>query len=121
MEKEGKAYGFFYCTASKEQIEVELPAIRDFAQTSSQLELTLTEGVHNLRGEANLLTLAREAQEEGMKYVLEAKYKGATNQATANEVADILNQVYQSTLYQPGEALRGAVVYEQNGEYVFRE
>ena len=121
MEKEGKAYGFFYCTASKAEIEAELPTIRDCAQTPSQLELTLMEGVDKIKGNGNLMALAQQAQDEGMRYVVEAKYQGATNQATANELADILNQTYQSPLYQPGEPFRGAVVYEENGEYVFRE
>ncbi|MBI4147165.1 hypothetical protein HY494_00780 [Candidatus Woesearchaeota archaeon] len=121
MEKEGKAYGFFYCDASKKQIEVELPAIRNSAQTPSQLELTLTEGVDGIKGDNNLVALAQQAKQEGMRYVLEAKYQGATNKATANELGDILNQAYQSPLYQAGEPFSGAVLYEQDGKYLFKE
>ena len=121
MEKEGKAYGFFNCNASKEQIAVELPAIRNFAQTPSQLELTLTEGVDGIKGDTNLVALAQQAKQKGIRYVLEAKYQGATNKATANELADVLNQTYQSPLYQAGEPFSCAVVYEEKGEYLFRE
>lgn len=117
----GKAYGMFYCDASEEAIEQELPTIRDLTQTPSQLELTLVEGMDNVRGDANLVALAKQAKEQGMRYALEATYPGATNKVTANEVSGILNQAYQSPLYKDGEPFSGAVVYEENGEYVFKE
>src|SRR3989344_1924819 len=99
----GKAYGFFYCDAAKEAIELELPTIRNFAQTPSKLELALIEGVEKVSGDTKLTALAQQAKQEGMRYVLEATYKGATNKATANELTDILNHTYQSPLYQQGE------------------
>lgn len=117
----GKAYGFFYCQALKEEIVAELPTLREYAQTPSQLELTLTEGMDNVKGNAKLLELAKEAKEQGIRYVLEATYPKATDKKTADETADILNQMYQSPLYQAGEEFRGAVAYQENGEYVFRE
>ena len=33
MTKAGKAYGFFYCNASKEAIESELPTIKKMVKT----------------------------------------------------------------------------------------
>ena len=66
----GKAYGFFNCKASKEKIEAELPTIRKLVKTPSKLELSLIEGVENLRGDQDLVELAQKAQNSGIRYVL---------------------------------------------------
>jgi len=121
MTKTGKAYGFFYCNASKEAIESELPTIRKLVKTPSKLELSLTEGMDNLKGTSKLTALAQEAKQDGINYILEATYSDASNKQTADEVANILNQTYQSPLYKDKEQFRGAVVYENKGEYVFRD
>ena len=131
----GKAYAFFNCKASKAQIGAELPTIRQCVKTPSNLELSLTEGVSKFIGtsilgrealagkpiDTQLSDMALEAKESEMRYVLEAKYEGATNRQTADEVASILNQAYQSPLYADKEEFRGAIVYQDGGKYVFRE
>ncbi len=117
----GEAYAFFDCNASKKQIEAELPTIRECVKTPSNLELSLIEGVENLRGDKKLTAVAKKAIDSGMKYVLEARYEGATNKQTADEVAAILNQAYQSPLYSDKEEFRGGIVYQDRGRYVFRE
>jgi len=121
MKKVGKAYGFFDCNASKEVIESELPTIRKIVQTPSKLELSLIEDVDNLKGDNDLMSIAREAKESGIKYIIEATYSGATNKETADEVVAILNQAYQSPLYQDGEQFCRAVFYKELGKYVSRE
>lgn len=121
MANKGKAYGFFYCNASKSAIESELPAIRKMVKTPSKLELSLTEGMDNLKGDSKLMALAQEAKQDGINYVLEATYSNASNKQAADEVAGILNQAYQSPLYKNKEQFKGAVVYEDKGEYVFRD
>jgi hypothetical protein len=117
----GRAYGFFYCNASKQEIETELPTIRDLVRTPSHLELSLIEGMDNLKGDQRLTTLAQEAKQDRINYVLEATYPGGNNKNTADEVAAILNQAYQSPLYKAKEPFKGAIVYEENGEYIFRD
>ena len=117
----GGAYGFFYCNASKQDIEAELPTIRKLVKTPSQLELSLIEGMDNLKGDERLTALALKAKKDGINYVLQATYPNGTNKDTADEVATIINQVYQSPLYQAKEPFRGAVVYEEKGEYLFRD
>jgi len=117
----GKAYGFFYCRASKHEIEERLPRIRLNASTPSELELSLTEGVENLRGESELMALAQQAKQSGNNYVFEAIYPGFSNRKTAGELGDILNETYQSPLYEEGEPFRGGTVFKENGKYVFRE
>jgi len=117
----GTAYAFFYCAAPRQDIEAEIPFIRECAQTPSALELSLTEGMENVQGNPQLVALAQDAGQQGMRYVLEATYRGETNQRAADEVADILINAYQSPLYQPNDPFCGQVVYEENGEYVLRE
>ena len=117
----GRAYGFFYCNASKQEIETELPTIRELIGTPSQLELSLIEGMNNLEGDERLTALAQEAKQDGINYMLQATYPNGTNKGTANEVASILNQAYQSPLYQTNEPFKGAIVYEEKGKYLFRD
>ncbi|MBI2663611.1 hypothetical protein HYX15_03735 [Candidatus Woesearchaeota archaeon] len=117
----GEAYGFFDCRATKEAIEAELPTIRRLVETPSGLELSLTEGMDNVRGDSKLVSLAREAGESGIKYMLKANYPDADNNTTADELAGILNQAYQSPLYKKGEEFKGTIVYEEKGDYIFRE
>ncbi len=53
--------------------------------------------------------------------MLQATYPNGTNRDTADKVASILNQAHQSPLYEAREPFKGAIVYEENGEYVFRD
>ena len=117
----GKAYGFFDCSASKQEIEKTLPSIREAVATPAKLELSLIEDVENLKGPNKLTSIAQEAKESGLKYVLEASYIGATNRQTADELSAVLNQAYQSPLYKNKEEFRGAIVYKEIGEFIFRE
>jgi hypothetical protein len=117
----GKAYAFFYCKASKVEIEAELPTIRELVRTPSKLELSLTEGTDNTQGDEKLKALAQEANQAGLNYMLHATYPNATNKKTADEVAAILNQAYQSPLYADKEEFRGDIVYKEKDEYVFRD
>ena len=121
MEKAGKAYAFFDCSASKKAIESELPAVRIDTQIPNELELLLVEGVENLRGDSALMPIAREAEEEGMKYVMEATYPGVTNKKTSGELQALLINLSNSLFYHTPEHIQGKVVYEMNGRYVFRD
>ena len=135
MKKTGKAYAFFDCDASKEEIEKELPFIRELVKTPSNLELSLTEGVYKfiatkvlgkkwLEGkpiDTQLRDIAIEAKKSEMKYVIDATYPDATDYQTAQELSTILNQAYQSPLYKKGEPFKGEIVYQERerGEYTF--
>ncbi len=116
----GKAYGFFYCNASKQEIETELPAIRELVRTPSQLELFLIEGMDNVKDDKRLTALVQEAKQDGINYMLQAKYPNGTNKQTADEIASVLNQAYQSPLYETNAPFKGAIVYEEKDKYVFR-
>ena len=115
----GKAYAFFNCKSSKEKIEAELHLIRDLVKTPSQLELSLIEGVRNLKGESDLVELAKEADAAGIKYVMEATYPTSNNKQTAGELSAILNQGYLSQLYSKGETFEGDIIYKDKSKYIF--
>lgn len=117
----GKAYGFFQCKAQKEEIETLLPTIREAVETPSGLELSLTEGMDNVKGDNKLTALAQEAKHASMNYMLQATYSNGSNKESADELAAVLNQSYQSPLYQEKELFNGAIVYEEAGDYIFRD
>jgi len=120
-QKTGKAYGFFDCNATKEQINDEIPFIRKSVNTPSKLEITLTEDINSLNVDPKVLEIAQEAKESNMKYVMEATCQDYTNEKTADELSAVLNQAYQSPLYEKGEAFRGEIAYEKNGEYILKD
>lgn len=120
----GKAYAFFDCSASKNEIEAELPTVRRLAQTPNQLEISLTEEFDKLKGDWGLVSLnsiAKHAKKMGLRYLMEATYPNATNKATADELAIILNQAYQSPLSQNKEPFRGEIIYKGKIRYIFRQ
>ena len=123
--KIGKAYGFFRCTASKEAIEAEIPAARHVAQTPSPLELSL-QGSGALRGDRALIKIAQEAQENGINYVVEATYPGATHEQTATELGNVVNNLHTESLYEESrlhgsmEPFYGEVFYKHGGGYASR-
>lgn len=116
--KTGKAYGFFDCNATKEEIQGEIPFIRKCLNTPNELELILTEDINSLNVDSDLLPIA---QELDPKYVIEAICQDYTNEKTADELSAVLNQAYQSPLYQKGEKFMGKIVYKENEKYIFRE
>jgi hypothetical protein len=121
-DKTGRAYAFFNCRASKQEIEAEIPTIRELVQTPGELELSLTDNF-KLKDftDYKLRSIVKYAKKSGMNYLLTAKYPNATNKQTGDEVAGVLNQAYQSPLYQEGEQFSGAIVYKEMEDYIFRE
>ncbi len=106
-------YGFL-----EKDITAELPTIRNMAQTPNQLEL-ITESVDNLpvQGDSALKALVGQAKNAGMRYVLQARYQGATGKETAGELAAVVNQSYQSPLYQRDEPFRGELAFPSGKGY----
>lgn len=116
----GKAYGFFYCGASKQEIEQRLPTLRQHAETPSQLELSLIEGMDNVRGDSKLTALAQQAKREGINYMLQATYPSGTNRNAADEVATIFGLLSHTSLYGTEEQFKGEIIYKEERNYVFR-
>ena len=121
---DGKAYAFFSCNAPLAQILLELPKIREVAKIPGKLELSLFEGTqpfNRMHREIELRHLANQAAEAGLQYILEAKCPGKSNSETADHVADVLNQAYQSPLYQNGEQFFGDILYRKRSKYISRQ
>ena len=124
----GEAYAFFDCNAPMTQVAQEIPKIRKLVETHKGLELFLAkDALPLMRSNINnvdpeLVEIALNAKDAGIKYVLAARsLPNMTNRQTAEELSTILNQAYQSPLYQEGEKFRGEVVYKERENYVFME
>ena len=138
-DEPGVAYAFFDSPESREVIEKNLPMIRtEYAKTPVELELTLSEGTEGLTLKDKLkreIAIPRDYRRfpsgtgadspeleplETARYVLQARYPGATSEKAALELAQIVN--YVSCLDEtPKAVFRGATLFERNGQYVFRE
>ena len=139
----GRAYGFFDCNASKQEIETDLPTIREMLRTPSRLELSLIEGLGELKGYPMLMAAYEKAKSKIVfpsemsipdrfikileigdaepRYTIQVTYPNKTNERAAKELSRILNQAYQSPLYEANEPFRGAIVYEKKGKYISRD
>lgn len=123
----GTAYGFFHSEALKEEIERELPSLKEAGKISN-LEVTLIETADLLEfekdvgSEENPKSLAyfiESSSSNHLDYVLKGTLKGKTNLETARQVSHLLMQMNQSYLNRLGE-LWGNVLYkEDDGEFVF--
>ncbi|MBI4440817.1 hypothetical protein HY639_01490 [Candidatus Woesearchaeota archaeon] len=117
----GKAYGFFMCNADKETVANELPDLRRITQAPSALELSLMDDFSHIKADNLLKPLIHQARDNGMCYCLEATLPGSSNRVAAKELNDMLGNIYNSPLYKEGDEFSGAIVYEENGKYVFYE
>lgn len=132
-KKVGTAYAFFDCRYSRNEIEAELPRIREMVQTPADLELTLAEG-ENLEGDSearNALEAAKRyslgrlppAQREGTNvsygYALRARYSNHSNDAAATKLTSLMNCTYLSSpLWAKKEEFFGETVYKHGDRYV---
>jgi hypothetical protein len=105
----GRAYGCFDCGARKEEIDGELPALRQMAQTQPAVGLSLVR-VGELRGDGNVDRIRNSALEAGHKFAIVASYPGASNVKAADELADLLNAAYATPLYEGG-VFKGGIAY----------
>jgi len=133
----GRAYAFFDCDATKQEIERAMPEIRESARTPEKLEFLLHENDGNLQLDRKLKQMVKTPRDsrilhsgfgvdspevtplEDLRYVLEAKYPNATNKETADELGDVMN--YISYLNASNLIFNGKIAYEDGGRYVFRD
>jgi hypothetical protein len=121
----GEAYAFFDCNASPTEITEEMPTIRRLAKTPKNLKTILSDARSPIpfsRGvlDKELIDIAKEAVEIGRKYFIYAfAPANMTNRQVAGELMAILNQAYQSPLYENGEEFYGNVVHKERDGYVF--
>ena len=111
----GKAYGFFNCRLSKEELERELASSRHIARTPSAIYLMDTATV---KREPEIMEFVRMSNELGMKYTIEATYENATNRKTAQELGDVLNVLFYS-IGEGQELLE--IIFEDGGRYIMKD
>lgn len=90
----GEAYTVFDCTAETNEIEKEMTFIRQLIKSPETLKITLTPVKTG-----NNIPPAEE-KKTGRLYAIIMNIPNATNKETANELATILNQAYQTPLWQ---------------------
>lgn len=121
----GEAYVFFQYSKPDDLTEDEslLSDIRS-DKTPKELELYLNKldslGVKELdRGLRQYVDMAKDA---GANYCLAAKLPGASNEITAEEVAQVFNQLYLG-VFDKGEDVLAEILYKDDStsQYVFRE
>jgi hypothetical protein len=127
MTETGKAYAIFDCKAPKKRIEKELPYILNSVKASESLELLLFEGIENLLArmedteDKKAFTSAIDKEElDGLRYALEATDPEATNRETADDVAAVLNQAYNTSLFRNGD-FYGKILYKEGVGYTTRD
>ncbi len=124
----GEAYAFFDCNAAPEQIPEELAGILDVVNTPRRLKIFLAKKgllpvVSRNSLDTELLEIANDARNAGLKYVISARSTpDMSNRETSDELAALLNQAYLSPLYEQGEEFRGGIFYkdERSDRYVSR-
>lgn len=139
-EKMGVAYAFFDCDATKQAIVNSMPQTVQKARTPEGSQLELYEGTSGMPldrtlrehtripGDYRVMTqerIARGYSEERkplsmMRYGLIARCAGVDNRTAANELSDIVNCVHREH-NRDQEMFRGAIVFEENGEYQLHE
>ena len=55
------------------------------------------------------------------KYAMKATHPRSAKTDASTELSCILNDIYQSPLFEAGEPFIGAIVHKENEKYVFRE
>jgi hypothetical protein len=123
----GEAYAFFGCRANADQVAEEVQTIMNVVRAPKGLELSLSgagvlPAVSPRSINEDLIGIASDAREAGENYVLAARgLPTMSNRETADQLATVLNQAYQSPLYETGEKFWGEIVFKENGHYLFRE
>ena len=101
-------------------VELRYHGIKKFGLENTENIISLIEDEDRLEGDPELISVAKKAL-ISIRFVMEATYPNATNIATADELATVLNQTYQSPLYQKGEGFRGKIFYKEHENYVSRK
>jgi len=114
--QEGRAYLSFGCKAPRAKVEAELLSIMDAVKTPRNLELSLTEDASHFKLDSPVISRGPDRN-----YKVVATNPKATNKQTADRLAAIGNQLFQSPVYREEKPFKGNIVYEDRGKYVSRE
>ena len=135
----GEAYAFFDCDASKQELEDSISDVMDDAGVPREMRAFLRKGSSGLPRDSRLQAMVNypadyrvmtaERKKQGweperkplckMEYSLVASFPGASNEEAALQLGDALDLIHWRFNRDSG-VFRGAVVYEEGGEYGFR-
>ncbi|MEK6936644.1 MAG: hypothetical protein AABW58_01080 [Nanoarchaeota archaeon] len=119
VETKGTAYGFFYCEASKDTIEREIPSLK-VAGRVPNLEVLLYDLGDLSKIDRQLQDFFNQQTGAGdLNYVLKGILTGRTNFETARQVSHLLMQMDQSYLNRLGEVWGNVVYQDDSGRFVF--
>ncbi len=139
----GKAYAFFNCNASNEEVERELlkipnslelhlsqgeaPLFQKYLRSSPLGEALgkargiITYSSSDLRDREAKVAECYEARNREFDYVLEAYSLNKSNEEVGLKLGKVMNGLYTSPLYKKGENMRSSVICEIDKEYQFLE
>ena len=120
MTHYGKAYAFLRTKAPKDVLPLVIEDAREMYNVPNELELTITNGPENLRGDERLQPHIKRAFQSGMGYALEAKCEGMTNEKTADELKSILNGIYLGSR-EVDKNYSAFVLHEEKNGYLVQE
>ena len=126
-ENTGRAYSFFYSSASEDELKRGILNARHVSRTPEPMGLELAmqiDPMHYIFGDNELYHLSKQAIEEGTNRVIAANLPGATNKKTAEELRDVMTYLYsdgdlQDSFHKDGKPYFGAVVYRDDKSYQF--
>ena len=119
----GTAYAFFDCRADTKEISL---TIEDVTKTSPKGTLdTLVLDVRDIRDDATQALVEpgsdahfQSAWDGGLPYVVKATSQERPSVEIAKDLGMLLNQLYNSPLYENDEEFRGEIAYDVgNGTY----
>ncbi|GEM_PF-1221122 len=142
MVEYGRAYAFFNAPLDISGLERELPSLREVSNTPDNLVLALrtvrswrvlpdiSEGLSRFVDGVNIYPIlpssladqkqtASPIQMGDLDYVISGIAENRGNEQVAGELGDLLNGIYY--LLHPQSSFTAAVIYEENGKYLFRE
>ena len=123
----GRAYGFVHCDALKEEVQREMPALKEAGKISN-LEIIVIDTLDLLRFERDevsrkdiesLAYFIESANDNDLNYVLRATISEQSNKEVARKLSHLLMQTSQSYLNRLSE-IWGKVIYKnENGIFCF--
>lgn len=113
----GVAYAFFACNAKPAEVRNELGYIRHMVKTPGEVETILAHRPARDETDARIGMIHAEAKLNALDYMLTVRFPGQSNRNACEEARAILNQAYQSPLYDENDPFRGMLVFKSGRGY----
>jgi len=117
----GKAYGFFQCDASLEEIAAVLPEVREYSETPLPVEFFFMHAGDALLPAPDMMDLLEEGRTHGQNYAVEAFYPGKKHEEAADELKLMLQGLYRSGLYPECQDFFGDIVFKKGRDWEYKD